>query len=163
MTSFKLRKNTALNLFEAGDFLLFCVAQRFKFGAEPLLALGSLLASLILFFIPLALLYLKAYLVHRTGEQPGDKEDLQGKPFVGLVLYDRSGIIDAQIWDDADAFRVSFAERDFLRVRGGDNPLDATAVHPERYPVVQQMAAQLQVPLQELIGNPEIRAAYLGG
>ncbi len=44
----------------------------------------------------------------------------------------------------------------FLRVRGGDNPLDATAVHPERYPVVKKMAEQLQVPLQELIGNPEV-------
>jgi uncharacterized protein len=44
----------------------------------------------------------------------------------------------------------------FLRVRGGDNPLDATAVHPERYPVVQQMAKALAVPLQELVGNPSL-------
>jgi hypothetical protein len=43
MTSFELRKNPGLNLFDAGDFLLFCVAQRFKFGAEPLLTLGALL------------------------------------------------------------------------------------------------------------------------
>jgi uncharacterized protein len=44
----------------------------------------------------------------------------------------------------------------FLRVRGSDNPLDATAVHPERYPVVQQMAKALAVPLQDLVGNPAL-------
>jgi uncharacterized protein len=46
----------------------------------------------------------------------------------------------------------------FLRVRGGDDPLDATAVHPERYPVVQQMAKALAVPVQELVGNPALVA-----
>ena len=44
----------------------------------------------------------------------------------------------------------------FLRVRGGENPLDNTAVHPERYPVVQKMAQQLDVPLGELVGNKEL-------
>jgi uncharacterized protein len=44
----------------------------------------------------------------------------------------------------------------FLRVRAGDNPLDNTAVHPERYPVVQKMAAQLAVPLTDLVGNKEL-------
>jgi uncharacterized protein len=44
----------------------------------------------------------------------------------------------------------------FLRVRGAENPLDGTAVHPERYPVVQQMAAQLAVPLPELVGNRDL-------
>ena len=28
----------------------------------------------------------------------------------------------------------------FLRIRDGDNPLDMTAVHPESYPVVEQIA-----------------------
>ena len=46
----------------------------------------------------------------------------------------------------------------FLRVRGGENPLDATGVHPERYPVVQRMAAELAVPVQELVGNPALVA-----
>ncbi|MBX6331256.1 MAG: RNA-binding transcriptional accessory protein [Gemmatimonadaceae bacterium] len=41
----------------------------------------------------------------------------------------------------------------FLRVRGGAHPLDASAVHPERYPLVERMAADLGVPLAELIGN----------
>jgi len=44
----------------------------------------------------------------------------------------------------------------FLRVRGGDNPLDSTGVHPERYPVVQRMAGELGVPLGELVGNPAL-------
>jgi len=44
----------------------------------------------------------------------------------------------------------------FLRLRGGENPLDATAVHPERYPVVQQMAKALAVPVEEMIGNPAL-------
>jgi len=44
----------------------------------------------------------------------------------------------------------------FLRVRGGENPLDNTAVHPERYPVVKKMAEQLAVPLGDLVGNKDL-------
>ena len=44
----------------------------------------------------------------------------------------------------------------FLRIRGGDNPLDVTAVHPESYGVVEQMAASLGVPVEELIKKPEL-------
>jgi protein Tex len=44
----------------------------------------------------------------------------------------------------------------FLRVRGGDHPLDATGVHPERYAVVQRMAGELGVPVAELVGNPAL-------
>ena len=43
----------------------------------------------------------------------------------------------------------------FLRVRGGLNPLDASAVHPERYPLVERMALDLGVPIVSLIGNAE--------
>lgn len=38
----------------------------------------------------------------------------------------------------------------FLRIRGGDNPLDNTAVHPESYPVVQAIASDLNVPLNQV-------------
>jgi uncharacterized protein len=41
----------------------------------------------------------------------------------------------------------------FLRVRGGSHPLDASAVHPERYALVERMAADLGVPLGTLIAN----------
>jgi uncharacterized protein len=44
----------------------------------------------------------------------------------------------------------------FLRIRDASNPLDATAVHPERYPVVEGMAAELGVEIGELLGNPAL-------
>jgi uncharacterized protein len=44
----------------------------------------------------------------------------------------------------------------FLRIRGGDNPLDMTAVHPESYPIVQQIADLLQVSVERLIQEPEL-------
>ncbi|MDZ8259758.1 Tex family protein [Nostoc sp. ChiQUE01b] len=39
----------------------------------------------------------------------------------------------------------------FLRIRGGDNPLDNTAVHPESYSVVEAIASDLNVPLKQVI------------
>jgi len=44
----------------------------------------------------------------------------------------------------------------FLRIRGGENPLDMTAVHPESYPVVEKIAASLGVSVKELIGKPDL-------
>lgn len=41
----------------------------------------------------------------------------------------------------------------FLRVRGSAYPLDASAVHPESYPVVEQIARDLQIPLEQLCAN----------
>ncbi|MBD2679983.1 MULTISPECIES: Tex family protein [Nostoc] len=38
----------------------------------------------------------------------------------------------------------------FLRIRGGDNPLDNTAVHPESYAVVEAIASDLNVPLNQV-------------
>ncbi len=46
----------------------------------------------------------------------------------------------------------------FLRVRGGDNPLDASAVHPESYPVVDAMARDLGCSVPDLLQSPERRA-----
>ncbi|PID72727.1 MAG: RNA-binding transcriptional accessory protein [Desulfobulbus propionicus] len=45
----------------------------------------------------------------------------------------------------------------FLRVRGGKNPLDNSAVHPERYSVVDQMARDLGCTVAELIQNSGLR------
>ncbi len=42
----------------------------------------------------------------------------------------------------------------FLRIRGGDNPLDMTAVHPESYAVVERIAQSLDVTVDHLIANP---------
>lgn len=44
----------------------------------------------------------------------------------------------------------------FLRVKDGDNPLDGSAVHPEAYDVVLQMAKDISVDVQTLIGNENI-------
>jgi uncharacterized protein len=41
----------------------------------------------------------------------------------------------------------------FLRVMQGENPLDASAVHPEAYPVVERILAELERPARELIGD----------
>jgi len=44
----------------------------------------------------------------------------------------------------------------FLRIRNGDNPLDMTAVHPESYPVVEQIAQSLETHVDEIIRNPQL-------
>lgn len=41
----------------------------------------------------------------------------------------------------------------FLRVRGGPQPLDASAVHPERYALVQRMARDLGLKVEALVGD----------
>jgi len=41
----------------------------------------------------------------------------------------------------------------FLRIKNGDNPLDASAVHPESYTLVKQMAKQSNCAVNDLIGN----------
>ena len=46
----------------------------------------------------------------------------------------------------------------FLRIRGAANPLDASAVHPERYALVEQMAKDLGVKVGELVGNATLAA-----
>ncbi len=41
----------------------------------------------------------------------------------------------------------------FLRIKEGTNPLDASAVHPEAYPIIKKIAADLNVDVKELVGN----------
>ncbi|OSZ68030.1 Tex family protein [Hydrogenophaga sp. IBVHS2] len=43
----------------------------------------------------------------------------------------------------------------FLRIRGGDNPLDMTGVHPESYPVVQAIVTRAGQPVEQIMGRPE--------
>ncbi len=45
----------------------------------------------------------------------------------------------------------------FLRIRGGQNPLDASAVHPESYSIVLRMADFLEAGVSELIESEELR------
>ena len=44
----------------------------------------------------------------------------------------------------------------FLRIRGAKNPLDSSAVHPERYELVNKMALDMGVGLGELVGNQSL-------
>lgn len=44
----------------------------------------------------------------------------------------------------------------FLRIRGGDNPLDMTGVHPETYPVVEQIIVKTGKPIAELMGRADM-------
>jgi uncharacterized protein len=46
----------------------------------------------------------------------------------------------------------------FLRIPDAKNPLDNSAVHPESYPIVEQMAKDLKTTVAELIKNKELRA-----
>ena len=45
----------------------------------------------------------------------------------------------------------------FLRIADGENPLDNTAVHPERYALVERMAKDAGCELRQLIASPEMR------
>ena len=46
----------------------------------------------------------------------------------------------------------------FLRIMGAENPLDASAVHPESYPVVEAMANDLDCSVSALMGGSDLRA-----
>ena len=66
------------------------------------------------------------------------RKELQDVPRLGAKAFEQAG--------------------GFLRVRGGSHPLDASAVHPERYALVARMAKACGVSLQELIGNETVLA-----
>jgi protein Tex len=44
----------------------------------------------------------------------------------------------------------------FLRIRGGDNPLDSCGVHPETYPLVERLLAALAKPAAEVMGRSDV-------
>jgi uncharacterized protein len=49
----------------------------------------------------------------------------------------------------------------FLRIRGGKNPLDASAVHPESYPAVQAMAQDLGCTVEDLMREEALRGKII--
>ena len=65
----------------------------------------------------------------------------------------RSGLLKVKRMG-AKAFEQSAG---FLRIRGAENPLDSSAVHPESYHVVEKMAGDLGVEVKELMMNEEKR------
>lgn len=44
----------------------------------------------------------------------------------------------------------------FMRIRGGNDPLDTSAVHPEAYPVVRRIAERAELPVADIIGNSRV-------
>jgi uncharacterized protein len=44
----------------------------------------------------------------------------------------------------------------FLRISGGDNPLDESSVHPESYPLVEKILKRIGQPIAEVMGNKEL-------
>ena len=44
----------------------------------------------------------------------------------------------------------------FLRIRGGNNPLDMTGVHPETYPVVEAIMAKVAQPVENVMGRSDM-------
>ncbi len=44
----------------------------------------------------------------------------------------------------------------FLRIRGGNNPLDMTGVHPETYPVVEQIIVKAGKPVDQVMGHSDV-------
>jgi uncharacterized protein len=45
----------------------------------------------------------------------------------------------------------------FLRIHNAENPLDTSAVHPERYGLLEQMATDMKCTVKDLMGNPTLR------
>jgi protein Tex len=47
----------------------------------------------------------------------------------------------------------------FLRINGGENPLDASSVHPEAYSVVDRIMAKAKKTVSEIMGNRDVLQA----
>jgi uncharacterized protein len=97
-----------------------------------------------------------ALLAHVSGVGPSLAESIVKTRDARGGFTSRKGLLDVPRLG-AKAFEQAAG---FLRVRGGAHPLDASAVHPERYALVERMAADLGVSLRELIAD-EARVASI--
>jgi uncharacterized protein len=79
----------------------------------------------------------KAIVSHREANGPfGSREALKKVPRLGEKTFELAA--------------------GFLRVTGGENPLDASSVHPEAYPIVQKILGKLGKPMQEVMGKADV-------
>ncbi|MSP62457.1 MAG: RNA-binding transcriptional accessory protein [Myxococcales bacterium] len=91
----------------------------------------------------------KSIVAHRTAKGPFTRRDhLKLVPRLGPKAFEQAA--------------------GFLRVRGGDHPLDNSAVHPESYDIVERMAKDLGVAVAGLVGHRDLvkrinPAAYVDG
>ena len=81
-----------------------------------------------------------------TAQRIVEHRDIRG-PF-----RDRAALKDVA-WLGDRAFEQAAG---FLRIRDGDNPLDASAVHPEAYPVVERILSQVRRSARDVIGEREL-------
>jgi len=80
----------------------------------------------------------KAIVAYRSEHGPfGSRKDLKKVPRLGPKAFEQSA--------------------GFLRIRGSSNPLDASAVHPESYPVVKVMAADMRCSVGDLVADEALR------
>jgi uncharacterized protein len=80
----------------------------------------------------------KGIVAYRNEHGPfGSREGLKKVPRLGPKAFEQSA--------------------GFLRIRGAENPLDASAVHPESYPIVETMAQDLGCSVDDLMRNEGIR------
>ncbi len=80
----------------------------------------------------------KAVVAHREANGPfAKRKDLQKVPRLGPKAFEQAA--------------------GFLRIHGGANPLDASAVHPESYGIVEAMAKDLGCATPDLLADPEKR------
>jgi protein Tex len=80
----------------------------------------------------------KNIVTHRDGNGPfRSRKELLKVPRLGPKAYEQAA--------------------GFLRIRDGKNPLDASAVHPESYPIVEQIAHDMGCSVTDLLENGELR------
>ncbi|MBT8343080.1 MAG: S1 RNA-binding domain-containing protein, partial [Desulfatitalea sp.] len=95
-------------------------------------------AQLLTYVSGLGLQLARNIVTHRDAHGPFDSRDrLRDVPRLGPKAFEQSA--------------------GFLRISGGSHPLDASAVHPESYPIVDAMAADLGCTVQELMTQADLR------
>ncbi len=95
----------------------------------------------------------KHILTHISGLGPALAENIVGFRAANGDFRDRKGLmkvprLGAKAYEQAAGF---------LRVLGGSNPLDNSAVHPESYHIVERMAADAGATVDKLLADKELR------
>jgi uncharacterized protein len=87
-----------------------------------------------------------------SGIQYGTAQNIVGQ------RTERKGFTNREQLMDVDGIGPKVYEQcaGFLRIPQSDNVLDSTAIHPEAYPVIEEMAKKLEVSTKELIGSNEL-------
>jgi uncharacterized protein len=95
-----------------------------------------------------------ALLAHVSGLNAGLAKNIVSFRDLNGRFESRSGLMSVPRFGDK-AFEQAAG---FLRINGGTNPLDASAVHPEAYPVVERILAKVQADVKAVMGNRQVLA-----